>query len=245
MDHSACPFPRKFANNLHRCDMSIALTTETHPVFCCRVGAPVPKIPDQVICSFDSGAPHPKMSNFHDSLNVELADLWLVTMKFCLLVNLATQTRRRFHASIIYETMTPIMYRLLHMNFATQSIRDESIRLGLLVFAQHIFLQGQQIRLPCPPLSQAYRLHLRACDAQFITPELPSQVTVWLLMVGAISLFSVSEEVWLGEGLRKWIQRSGVSSWKDLQAVLKSCMWISVLDDQMGQQVFDSLSCKP
>ncbi|KAL1599698.1 hypothetical protein SLS60_007501 [Paraconiothyrium brasiliense] len=163
-----------------RCDISIALFTATEPIFCCRTGAKLPNFPDQVLSSFDS-AENP---GFLNALNPDLAEVWRVTRKFCLLVNLATQTRRQFHPSLIYDSMTSIMYRLLRMVF-TNGSRDEALRLGLLVFTQHIFLQGQQIRLPSQPLSQWYRIHLKAIETKLDSQRRPKQVTLWLLMVKA------------------------------------------------------------
>jgi hypothetical protein len=66
-------------------------------------------------------------------MDTDLATAWRVMRRFCLLVNLGTQTHRLMRLEIIHETMTAVMYRLLHMDFAAGSI-DETVRYGLLAF---------------------------------------------------------------------------------------------------------------
>ncbi|KAK7193669.1 hypothetical protein PSPO01_00342 [Paraphaeosphaeria sporulosa] len=223
-----------FLMEILRCDLSIALVTGTDPVFCCGAGETTHRFPNQMMSSFDV-IPNPE---FLYVLSPDLAEVWLAVRKFCLLVSLAAQTRSQFHPSTIYRAMTSAMYRLLHMSFVMGSW-DETVRLGLLVYTHHVFLQGQRVKLPWNPLSQAYRTHLQVCEVRPAAQRPPSQVTLWLLMVGAISIFNVSEEDWLGEGLKRWTKKCHVGSWKDLQGVLKSCMWIPVLDDRIGQQTYN------
>jgi hypothetical protein len=63
---------------------------------------------------------------------------------------------------------------------------------------------------------------------------------LWLLMVGAISAFTPSEDVWLKECLRKHIDRCQLKSWTEVRNVCKSFMWIDILLDGPGKGIFDS-----
>lgn len=64
---------------------------------------------------------------------------------------------------------------------------------------------------------------------------------LWLLMTGAISLFNISNETWLRECLREYIDRCQVHTWKEMQHTLESFMWIAALDERLGKQIYDEL----
>lgn len=158
--------------------------------------------------------------------------------KFCLLVNLGTQTRMLMQSATIYGTMTAAMYRLLRTGFVAGTL-DESSRLGLLAFTHHIFLQWQDKGLPCHHFSESYRNYLQI---HALGDTIPPRISLWLLTIGAISLFGVSHELWLADYLRRQAKICGVKTWEDGQEILKSCMWISLLDDKSGKQIYDSLT---
>lgn len=222
---------------LRRCDLGIALLANSDPVFYRQPAEPLPDYPEQVT-SFSPSIYSQEDMQLVQDLNEYLAEVWLVMRKFCLLANLGTQTRMLIQPATIYGTMTAVMYRLLRMGFAAGTL-DESSRLGLLAFTHHIFLQWQDMRLPFHPFSESYRNHLQV---HALGDTIPSRISLWLLMLGAISLFNVSGEPWLSDYLLRQAERCGVKSWKDGQEILKSSMWISLLDDKPGKQIFDSLT---
>jgi hypothetical protein len=172
------------------------------------------------------------------NMDTDLATAWEVMRRFCLLVNLGTQTHRFMRLEIIHETMTAVMYRLLHMDFAAGSI-NETVRNGLLAFSHHVFLQWQDVKLPYHQFPIAYRnyiLHLKLIDG------VSSQLMIWLLMTGANSVFSISDEAWLMEDLREHADRCDVKTWKDMHDILRSFMWIAVLDEQPGKYIYELLN---
>ncbi len=61
------------------------------------------------------------------------------------------------------------------------------------------------------------------------------------VMIGSNSVFYASNEALLVDLLREHAHRRQVRSWKGLQEILKSFMWIALLDDQSGKQVYDLL----
>lgn len=167
----------------------------------------------------------------------DLATAWRVMRRFCLLVNLGTQIQRLINPEVIHETMTAVTYRLLHMGFAVGSM-NESVRLGLLAFSHHVFLQWQDIKLPYRHFPTAYQtciLGLKLVDGA------SSQLMLWLLMTGALSLFDISDDAWLRESLREHADRCQVKTWKEMQEILKSFMWIELLDERPGKQIYDVL----
>ncbi|KAK8015609.1 hypothetical protein PG991_008497 [Apiospora marii] len=205
-----------------RCDLGIALLTDSKPRFFLQPAEPIP--------------------DWHTSsrpLDEDLAKAWQITRTFCLLANLGTQTRMLLPPETIHGTMTAVMYRLFRMGFTAGSL-DETVRLGLLVFTYHIFLQWQDIRPPSHGISAAYHQSLRHHVSG--NGSVSSEIMVWLLMTGAVSVFNISEDDWLRVSLREHMDMCHVRTWKDLQEVLKSQLWIQLLDDESGKHIYDSLS---
>jgi len=218
-----------------RCDLSIAFHNGSKPVFFRQPLEPVPKYPETLLraCS-DENASHDNIDMLRD-MDHDLATAWRVMRRFCLLVNLGTQIQRLIYPKIILGTMTAVMYRLLNMGFVTGSV-DDVIRLGLLAFCHHIFLQWQDIRLPYYRFPTEYRDSILAVKpSQRLSPP----VMLWLLMTGAISLYDVSDEGWLRAALREYAEGCQVKSWKEMQDTLKSIMWVALLDDQPGRQIYN------
>jgi len=147
----------------------------------------------------------------------DLALAWQAMKRFCWVVNLGTQTHKLIDPKLIHETMAAVVYRLLHMNFAARST-DEAVRLGLLAFAHHIFLQWQDIK----PLHSNFHSAFRKCilDVKHVDNVSP-QLILWLLMTGANSLFDISTEAWLKEYLLEYIIKCHVKTWKEMHEVLE------------------------
>lgn len=60
-------------------------------------------------------------------------------------------------------------------------------------------------------------------------------------MIAAISIFDVSAEMWLEDALRKYIEKTGLRKWKDVQEMMSSVMWVAVLDEQPSRRIFNSI----
>ena len=221
---------------VHRCDLSIALLNGSDPVFYDADSEPLPEYPLKLVLDIDED-----MSS-HDNIPMmnmdqDLATAWRVMRRFCFIVNLGMQTRRFVHPNIIQETMTAVMYRLLHMRFSTSSL-DESLRLGLLTFCCHVFLQWHDIKTP----HRDFAVKFRQCVEELVcVDDKYDEMMLWLLMVGSISLLEMDQDAWLFASLRRCVKRGGAQTWKETQEVLKSFMWIPVLDDQPGKRIFGSL----
>ncbi|KAK5029467.1 hypothetical protein LTS07_005929 [Exophiala sideris] len=197
--------------------------------------------PDQDILSIRETAGI--ISPQHDSeswlLNVDesLVEAWEVVQRFCSIVNLAVQTQRMLLPSLVYDTMTSVMYRLLRRSFDTGSL-DEAIRLGLLGLTHHIFLQWQYLRLPYVYFPSVYKKCLRHPN---LTNVASPRLMLWLLMVGAVSAFNTSDHPWLQDCLRQHMGICQLRSWDELRSVLKSFMWVGLVHDKPGKDVFDAV----
>jgi hypothetical protein len=221
---------------LLRYDLSIALFNGSTPIFYCQPHESVTLYPGQLLLASE-GYMYSQNDIWIGQLEDNLLTACQVMRRFCLMVNLALAAQQTISPELIHETMTSVMYRLLHGSIATGVI-DEAIHLGLLTFSYHIFIQWQNIKLPYQHLLKRYQDCLQSLKVlDSVTPRL----MLWLLMTGAISLFDISSETWLRKCLRESIDRCHIKSWKEMQDTLESFMWIAVLDEQLGKQIYDEL----
>ncbi|CAM1503332.1 Fc.00g081080.m01.CDS01 [Cosmosporella sp. VM-42] len=220
-----------------RCDLSITLLNDSDAVFFCHPFEPLVKYPEKLLAASDDKMCFPDNLELIELMDNDLSTAWQVMRRFCLLVNIGTQTHSLIRSQIIHETMAAVIYRLLHMDFVVGSI-DETLRNGLLAFSYHIFLQWQDIKVPHSHFSNSHRNCLRGLKH---VKGASNQLVIWLLMTGAISLFDISNEAWLREDLREHAERCQVRTWKEMQDILKSFMWVPLLDEQPGEQIYDLL----
>ncbi|KAI0382530.1 hypothetical protein F5Y04DRAFT_279817 [Hypomontagnella monticulosa] len=220
-----------------RYDLGIALLNGSDPLFFKQPSEPVFSYPEQLLPSSEDNMHFQDNAQGLQTMDDHLIIAWLVMRKFCLLVDLGAQTRRSMKPEIIYETMSAVMYRLLYMKFPDGSI-DEIVRLGLLAFSHHVFLQWQDIKLPYRHFTDRYQSGILRLTSMH---GISSQLMLWLLMAGAISFFEVADEQWLKEHMQEHLSICQVKTWKGMQDILKSFMWIALLDDQLGESIYDSL----
>lgn len=176
-------------------------------------------------------------SDIIQTLNEDLAVAWQVMKRFCLLVNLGTQTQRLVEPELIHQTMASVTYRLLHLEFSTNSM-DETYRIGLLTFSYHVFLQWQEMKFAHSRYAVRYKNQIRSVmSADNVSPDF----IVWLLMTGISAFFEVEDEAWLRESLRKYAGKCKIQSWQDMEHSMKSSMWIALLDEKHGKEIFELL----
>ncbi|KAI2465474.1 hypothetical protein F4781DRAFT_424738 [Annulohypoxylon bovei var. microspora] len=208
-----------------RCDIGMVFHSGTRPLFFSDLARepywPYPDFsahardPAWSICS----SVEDKL--FLSVLDTDIATAWRVTKQFALLVNHAADTQTKLPKEYLLDTMASVTYRLLHKSllFSHGSL-NEAMRLGILAFSSSIFLQWIGIRLPYTHLPAAYRdclvsLNLESLDLPFNTlapvmdddsscnvnspPSLwSSQLLLWLLTIGHISVFDSSDgDAWL------------------------------------------------
>lgn len=217
-----------------RCDLGIALLNGADPVFFRQPTEPTVEYPQKLSETDEKSWSRETVELMRD-MDDELAMAWRVMRRFCMLVNLGTQTQRMMKLDIIHDTMTATMYRLLDMQFPVGST-DERLRLGLLAFSYHVFLQWQDMKRPRSTFAAAYRRSLQLADG--FSPR----VMLWLLVVGANAVFDVMKDGWLRERLLRQVDECGIKTWGQMEDVLKSLLWISLLDEQSGKHMFELLS---
>ena len=166
----------------------------------------------------------------------ELAKAWDTMQTFCSLINYAVETARKIPQETLLNTMAAVMYRLLHMRFASGSL-DEAVRLALSAFCSHIFLRWSNIILPLHHLSSEYRTCLKD---QNTLQRIPTRVQLWLLVVGSMTVLSSEEDAWLKPRLGLMVDSCGARSWSEAQTILKSFQWIDFVNDEQGLAIYQS-----
>ncbi|OTA61487.1 hypothetical protein K449DRAFT_330998 [Hypoxylon sp. EC38] len=221
-----------------RVDLGVALLNSSKPVFFRQPLEPMVRYPEKLLLASDDKT-YCSEDNFElmETLDNELARCWQVMRKFCLLVNLGMQTQRLVRLETTHRTMTALMYRLLHMSFTAGSI-DEAIRHGLLAFSYHVFLQWQDIIPPYHQFAAAYKSCILGIKN---AGGISSQLLLWLLMAGAVSVFNVSDESWLRELTKEYSDICQVRTWKEMRDILKSYMWVVTLDEEVGKRIHSLL----
>lgn len=133
------------------------------------------------------------------------------------------------------NTMASVMYRLLDLEFSCGSL-DEAVRLGLLAFCSHVFLQWSGIKLSHQHLSRAYQ----DCLLSLRDPISP-HMSLWLLFTGHMTLFSEDDGPWLKPWLRAILNLCGATSWDETRVIVKAFLWIDFAQDETGIKAFTTV----
>lgn len=177
--------------------------------------------------------------DFLDDIDSELAMVWTVLSRFCTLINSVATRKDKIAEKVFLDTVSSVMYRLVYMRFESGSL-DEAIRLGALAFSSYVFLMWHAIKLPHHTFPTAFRDCLISADIQ--EPH-SDRLLPWLLMIGAMSIYTeTDDQLWLRPWLKSKLEQCEVDTWEELQALLKSFLWIEMLHDKPGKALFDSLS---
>ncbi|KIW92281.1 uncharacterized protein Z519_07265 [Cladophialophora bantiana CBS 173.52] len=232
----------RLAMEIFRCDIGLAIESGSKPVFFSNTSPREPFLPfpDRMSRSMPKSADMPSFwpysEQFLSVINEEIAIVWRAMKRFCLQISRAARTKRKLSEEILLQATASIMYRLLHMSFASGSL-DAAIRLGLVAFSSQIFLQLPDVGVRRTSLSTTYQECLVGLD---ILEEQWPQLLLWLLMVGAVAVFNEPGSAWLKPWLKSTIERCAVDSWSDFRDMMDSFMWIGLVFDKPAKDIFYS-----
>ena len=178
-------------------------------------------------------SPREKLPNGIDG---DLARALVVMKRFCSQINSAAEAGHKLPDGILLDTMASVMYRLFDMAFEADSV-NEAIRLGLLAFCSDIFLRWPDVKFSYIRFGNTYKDCLLCLESM---GSASSDVWLWLLMIGAISTFTEQDDTWLKPRIHQSIKSCGIKSWSETRDVLASFLWIGLVHDRPGKQIFDS-----
>lgn len=245
----------KLITEILRCDLGIAVHTGSFPVLFRNTASlhayrMYPKLDiflDKT--SFDrSSKSHQFLASLMHShaiqIDGQLAAAWNAMSDFCSVINLAADSERRIDVGTFLHSMTSIVYNLLDMRFESSSW-DETIRLGLLGFSCTVFLPWTRLGMSYPHLNSILRRGFSGIGSRI--SSFPPELVLWLLMACAIAAFDESECPWSHGLLLGAASLYGIKHWSQMQEMLNSLMWISIVHDKSGKRVFDAAigSSKP
>lgn len=183
----------------------------------------------------------------------KLTTIFRDLLHFTTLLNTTTSSPSASHYTpLLRDTdyqhyVCSLQYRLLRLQNKLASILDECARLAMLALLTTTF-QVAGKRPPYPHLERRLREFCRAAGLD----EVPPEVTLWLLVVGALAVFHVGdggEEEGEDAGWMVEVWRANISSagwgWEEAYAKLRAGFpWIAVLHDEAGRVVFETLCGK-
>ena len=216
-------------------DLSLSLNTGERPHFFTNPVSWGPIFDGLPSVPANSGHSPPRRLQFVDSLrDRRLVVIFRDLQSFAGLINAATSSNRRLRDTDFQRFTCSIRYRLLQLQGMLDDTFSECFRLGMLAFLTTTFpIPGQKIRYPY----LTSRFHQCCAAVEAATPHL-QDLMLWLLTVGAISVYSV-DEPWLRE---RWQVDVPDLIWPEARRRLQEIVWIDVIHDKPGRYVFEAMS---
>ncbi|KAF2678493.1 hypothetical protein K458DRAFT_435927 [Lentithecium fluviatile CBS 122367] len=233
---------RKLFIEILRCDIGMALHTGSRPVFFREASSqecllqypdlsPLLKLQPSTATASQLG-----LVDFLGDIDNEIFQAWKVMADFCSIVNFAQNSKQFIPFRTLADTMASTMYRLIGLNFAVGS-NNEAIRLGLLAFSTSVFLQWRFFGLTYAHSTSEFR----SCLTSPTSSQLPPQLMLWLLMVGAVSVYDGVGEEGLKQSLLVTMDLCEIDSWNKMEHLLNSFMWIGCVQDKTARSVFNAI----
>ncbi|GFN20940.1 hypothetical protein AtubIFM55763_001053 [Aspergillus tubingensis] len=222
----------KLVIDLIRCDVGLAIHSGEKPAFFENRDLDI-FVPSD-LCFTPQSRPIP---SFVRELDPGLARMWHIMQGFCTQVNLTTKTNDMIPETDFMKTMASVMYPLLHMSFEPGSL-DEAIRLALLSYGFDIFLQFRSDPTPYVHLAASYQ---RCLNGLAKRNDVSPQLWIWLLTVGGLVVFLPAVRRNFRHWLLYYLGSCRVRSWEEMRAILSSFIWIGLVHDQGGKEIFDKL----
>jgi len=154
-------------------------------------------------------------------------------------INANVHEHTRWKGDCFQKILSSIQTRLLRLMKELKEPIQEFVCLSMLACLTTSFkIPGRIITYSY--LADRFRESCLAIIAKPLVREMEA-LELWGLMIGAISVFDIEEEIWL-------VRRGGTvvrgkdMEWHDVQQRLQSVMWIDCIHDKAGKKVFERIS---
>lgn len=141
-----------------------------------------------------------------------------------------------------HEVTVSIQYRLIKLRFDVDNV-NETIRLALLVFAGTLFFQIRGVKTRYEYLAQ--RIKSAFTKLMHRTGAVAAWLTLWLYVIGAVSVFGGHGQAWLRPALAEELGTMKISSWNEVRLSLKSLLWVNVLHDPPAKKIVEATLLQP
>ncbi|KAL6787316.1 hypothetical protein J3E68DRAFT_165098 [Trichoderma sp. SZMC 28012] len=170
------------------------------------------------------------------NISHKLFTVFIDMQRFSLLVNTFVSSQNKLKQELFQEAMISIQYRLLFLRYRLDTqFLDETVRISLLAYQASIFLYipGSSSRYEF--LESQYHSIIQEMDDS--TTEAAS-FKLWMLFVGAFIFHDATNQL-----LYSMIANLTIgSSWTSVRTRLKDIMWIDVIHDDRGKEIFQASS---
>lgn len=170
------------------------------------------------------------------NISHKLFTVFIDMQRFSLLVNTFVSSQNKLKQELFQEAMISIQYRLLFLRYRLDTqLLDETVRISLLAYQASIFLYipGSSSRYEF--LESQYHSIIQEMDDS--TTE-AANFKLWMLFVGAFIFHDAANQL-----LYSMIANLTIgSSWTSVRTRLKDIMWIDVIHDDRGKEIFQASS---
>ncbi|WDK21969.1 hypothetical protein CGRA01v4_13259 [Colletotrichum graminicola] len=177
---------------------------------------------------------------FVDSTDRRIGNVFQDLHDFSRLANFLVKTGRKIDPNGFQNLMISIQYRLLHLNPIEQSSVSEMFRLGMISFITTLFLKVQGAKIELTFLAGQFRSACQNLDVSELSTTTVRLMFAWALVVGAISVFDGSDDLWLLPKLASLRDSLG-PTWPEAKASLEQVMWMDMVHSPTGVKVFQKL----
>ncbi|CAM1505951.1 Fc.00g115880.m01.CDS01 [Cosmosporella sp. VM-42] len=177
------------------------------------------------------------LSEFLETLDGRLFNVWKDLQEFSRLSNLAYQTSSKLPPNTFSEIMVSVLYRLMNLVFNESPVED-AVRLGMITFTAAMFFRWREMRQRQGYLDDAFRVALQKLE--HTSTQGPYVVLLWLLMMWNICVPDRSGDGLFVDWLDDIILNSHFQSWMEARNVLKKIIWINYMHDAPGKMLFDA-----
>lgn len=170
------------------------------------------------------------------NISHKLFTVFIDMQRFSLLVNMFVSSQNKLKQELFQEAMISIQYRLLFLRYRLHTqFLDETVRISLLAYQASIFLYipGSSSRYEF--LESQYHSIIQEMDDS--TTE-AANFKLWMVFVGAFIFHDAANQL-----LYSMIANLTIgSSWTSVRTRLKDIMWIDVIHDERGKEIFQASS---
>jgi hypothetical protein len=190
----------------------------------------------------DSQAYASALELFLDSLESRLRRVWVDISDFVEATNAVNKCELNIDSEVYQTAVISIHYRLVNLRFDTGDI-NETIRLALLSFASTLFLQWCGVKIRYSYLAQHLKIGLSLLKHN--SRAIPSHLTLWMHIVGVISVFDEKEQAQLQPMLIELLRTMNLKSWDEVNLSLESVLWLNTLHDSPAKKIVEGSLFEP
>ncbi|VUC35243.1 unnamed protein product [Clonostachys rosea] len=169
-------------------------------------------------------------------VNLRVSAIFQRLQNFAFDLNNFTSGGKAVSEEDVYRCLISAQYELFELENQCQTALDECVRMSLLVMLASVFQVHKDLKVQYD--FAASQLQEICLQVDLSIPDV-RELMVWVLMMGALSVFNC-DEAWLREKWRAVLQ--GVSpSWGEVRGRLQSYIWINQCHDGSGWFKFERM----